>query len=152
VAARSRYILLTPERVERATGFFERQGPKIVTIARFVEGLRQANGIIAGIGKMRWLTFLAFNALGAALWVALWTSVGDLAGSHIATIYDDVTRYFLFVLAGLVVLLAAFLLRRRARHRRGAGARATIPATATVASSAGNQYRAGENATGPSPE
>jgi len=32
---------------------------------------------------MRWSRFLVFNALGAALWVAVWTSVGYLSGSHI---------------------------------------------------------------------
>ena len=64
-----RYILLTPERLDRATAFFERHGGKVIVIARFVEGLRQANGIIAGTTGMHWARFLAFNALGAALWV-----------------------------------------------------------------------------------
>ena len=35
-----RYVLLTPERLDRATGFFERHGGKIVAVARFIEGLR----------------------------------------------------------------------------------------------------------------
>ena len=35
---------------------------------RIVEGLRQANGIVAGLAKMPWRRCLAFNALGAALW------------------------------------------------------------------------------------
>ncbi len=49
-----RYILLTPERLDKATGFFKRHGGKIVVVARFIEGLRQANGIIAGITGMHW--------------------------------------------------------------------------------------------------
>ena len=64
-----RYILLTPERLDKATGFFERRGAGIIIVARFVEGLRQANGIIAGTTGMHWARFLAFNAVGAALWV-----------------------------------------------------------------------------------
>jgi membrane protein DedA with SNARE-associated domain len=55
------------ERLDKATGFFERHGGKVVTIARFIEGLRQANGIIAGISRMSWPPFLAFNAIGAAI-------------------------------------------------------------------------------------
>jgi membrane protein DedA with SNARE-associated domain len=62
-----RYILLTQERIDKAQGFFERHGGKIITVARFIEGLRQANGIIAGISGLHWAKFLAFNALGAAL-------------------------------------------------------------------------------------
>ncbi|MYW14733.1 DedA family protein, partial [Streptomyces sp. SID2955] len=73
-----RYVLLTPKRFEAAEAFFARHGGKIVTVARFVEGLRQANGIIAGTTGMRWRRFLAFNALGAALWVGLWATLAYL--------------------------------------------------------------------------
>ena len=82
-----KYVFLTPERLDKAEEFFDRQGAKIITIARFIEGLRQANGIIAGITKMHWLRFLAYNALGAALWVGTWVSIGYFAGQHINTIY-----------------------------------------------------------------
>lgn len=49
-----RYVLLTPDRLDKATSFFDRHGGKVVMIARFVEGLRQANGITAGTAGMRW--------------------------------------------------------------------------------------------------
>jgi membrane protein DedA with SNARE-associated domain len=107
-----RYILLTPERLDKATGFFERHGGKIVAVARFIEGLRQANGIIAGITGMHWAKFLAFNALGAALWVAVWTSVGYLSGSHINTIYNDATRYDTYLAVAVGVLILAYIARR----------------------------------------
>jgi membrane protein DedA with SNARE-associated domain len=107
-----RYILLTPERLDKATGFFERHGGKIVAVARFIEGLRQANGIIAGITGMHWAKFLAFNALGAALWVAVWTSVGYLSGSHITTIYNDATRYDTYLAVAVGVLILAYIARR----------------------------------------
>lgn len=48
-----RYILLTPESVDKATRFFDRHGGWIIIVARFIEGLRQANGIIAGISGLR---------------------------------------------------------------------------------------------------
>jgi membrane protein DedA with SNARE-associated domain len=83
-----RYIFLTPERLDKATAFFDRHGGKIIIVARFIEGLRQANGIIAGTTGMQWTRFLIFNAIGAALWVLVWTSVGYFSGSHIDTIYN----------------------------------------------------------------
>lgn len=112
-----RYILLTPERLDRATGFFERHGGKIVAVARFIEGLRQANGIIAGITGMHWAKFLAFNALGAALWVAVWTSIGYLSGSHINTIYNDATRYDTYLAIAVGVLILAYIARRLWKRR-----------------------------------
>jgi membrane protein DedA with SNARE-associated domain len=86
-------------------------------VARFVEGLRQAHGIVAGITRMDWLRFLAFNALGAALWVATWTAVGYLAGNHIQAIYTQANRYALYLLAAAALAIIALIIRHRLRAR-----------------------------------
>jgi membrane protein DedA with SNARE-associated domain len=113
-----RYILLTPQRLDKATDFFERHGGKVITVARFIEGLRQANGIIAGATGMHWARFLAFNALGAALWVGVWTGIGYLSGSHIDTIYNDATQYSTYLLVAVGLLIIGFIARRVWRRRR----------------------------------
>lgn len=115
-----RYILLTPERIDKAESFFTRYGGGIIVAARFVEGLRQANGIIAGLTGMAWPRFLAYNALGAALWVGTWVALGDLAGAHINTIYPLAVRYQAYLGIAVGVLILALILRavlRRRRHR-----------------------------------
>jgi membrane protein DedA with SNARE-associated domain len=116
-----RHVFLTEERLDKAQGFFTRHGGKVVTIARFVEGLRQANGIVAGLAGMGWRRFLAFNALGAALWVATWSAVGYLAGNNLTAIYEQLHQYELYILAALAVLVVVLIGRRlwrRARARR----------------------------------
>ena len=115
-----RYVRLTEERLDKAEAFFNHHSAWIITVARFIEGLRQANGIIAGTTGMYWLRFVAFNALGAALWVGTWVSVGYLAGSHIGTIYHYITQYSLYVLIALAVLLAGYIAWRVLRRRRRA--------------------------------
>ena len=113
-----RYVLLTPERLEKTTRFFDRHGGKIIILARFIEGLRQANGIIAGTTGMHWKRFVVFNAIGAALWVAVWTSVGYFSGSHINAIYDDATRYDRYLAIAVGLLLLGFIVHRVVRARR----------------------------------
>lgn len=112
-----RYVRLTEERLHKAEAFFGERSAWIITVARFIEVLRQANGIVAGITGMRWLRFLAFNALGAALWVGTWVSLGYLAGSRIDTIYHRITKYSFYVLIALAVLLAAYIAWRALRRR-----------------------------------
>jgi len=112
-----RYVFLTPRRLDTAERFFTRHGGKVVTIARFVEGLRQANGVIAGITGMPWRRFLAFNALGAALWVGLWVTLGDLAGTNITPIYNIIQRFSLYLLIGLGVVIVALIARHLLRRR-----------------------------------
>ena len=115
-----RYILLTPERLDRAEGFFNRHGGKVVTVARFIEGLRQINGLLAGIAGMHWLTFLGYNALGAVLWVGTWAGLGYLAGDNIVEIYAEFEPdkwYAIGALAVVVAIVITHRVRRRRAHR-----------------------------------
>ena len=57
-----KYVFLTEERLDKAERFFDRRGSIVITFARFVEGLRQANGIIAGITDI-----LFFGSITAGL-------------------------------------------------------------------------------------
>jgi membrane protein DedA with SNARE-associated domain len=127
-----KYVFLTEERLDRAEYFFNRRGAWIITVARFIEGLRQANGIIAGITGMHWLRFVAFNALGAALWVGTWVSVGYFAGQHITTIYHYITQYSYYALIALAVFVAGYIVFRVRRRRAVAAAAAQQDAPAQV--------------------
>jgi membrane protein DedA with SNARE-associated domain len=113
-----KYVRLTSERFAKAESLFARHGGKMVIIARFVEVLRQLNGIIAGLAGMAWPRFLIFNTIGAVLWVGTWATLGDLAGSHINTIYTYVTRYSLYLLIAAVIVAAALIARAAFRRRR----------------------------------
>lgn len=113
-----KYVGATPERFAQAERFFLRHGHWIVVVARFIEGLRQLNGIIAGTSGMRWRTFAVSQSLGAAIWVACWTTVGYAAGSHITAIYDAVARVGYGLVGVLVVAAVAWWWRRRRRRSR----------------------------------
>jgi membrane protein DedA with SNARE-associated domain len=113
-----RYVLVREHHLDRAESAVTRYGGAIVVLARFIVGLREFNGIIAGVTGMRWRRFLLYNALGAVAWVALWVSVGYLAGDHIGAIYSGVSRYSLYALAAAVILLAAYIASRVWRRRR----------------------------------
>ncbi|MEU3498383.1 DedA family protein [Kitasatospora cineracea] len=114
-----RYVRLTPERMERAESFFRRRGALVVTGARFVDGLRQTNGLIAGTTEMPWRRFMPANVLGAALWAGVWTAVGYFAGSNIDTLYRQAVRYQVLLFAVLAALALLLLVRTwlRRRHR-----------------------------------
>jgi membrane protein DedA with SNARE-associated domain len=133
-----RYIFLTPDRIDKATGFFERHGGWIIIVARFIEGLRQANGIIAGISGIHWAKFLLFNAIGAALWVAVWTSVGYFSGSHINAIYDTASRYSTYLAIAFGALVVAYIARRVIRARRARNAAQETTSTKPIATNGGH--------------
>jgi membrane protein DedA with SNARE-associated domain len=109
-----KYVFLTAERLDKTEVFFKRRGWAVVLLGRFVEGVRQAAGIIAGISDMKFPTFLLYTVIGAALWVATWSTVGELAGSHVTTI----SHYATYVAEGVAVILVLLIVRAVVRHRR----------------------------------
>lgn len=111
-----RYVLLTPERLDRGERFYSGHGGKIVAFARFVDGLRQVNGVIAGSIGMAWPRFLLFNAIGAVLWVGTWAGLGYLAGTRIVEVYDEIHRYQ-WVVLGAVALVVLVLVGRKLVRR-----------------------------------
>jgi membrane protein DedA with SNARE-associated domain len=113
-----KYVFLKGHHLDRAQSTVDRYGGVVVVIARFIVGLREANGIIAGITKMRWLTFTIYNAIGACAWVGTWVSIGYIAGDHINTIYSVFNRVAIYVLAALAVLIIAYVTWRLIRRRQ----------------------------------
>ena len=110
------YVLVSEQRLQKTERFFGRYGGAVVVIARFLAVLRQLNGIVAGTVKMSWHRFLAYNILGAALWVGFWGmlfyELGERAFSLGASFK---TLEFLF-LGGLVAATAALAIHLRRRR------------------------------------
>jgi membrane protein DedA with SNARE-associated domain len=128
-----RYVFLTPERLARAEGFFARRGGRVVIIARFIDGLRQFNGVIAGISAMPWRTFLLFNAIGAALWVGWWTTIAYLLGAHLVEIIEQAHRYKWWAIAVVAVAVATYVTLhvRHIKRRRARSAAMVVEKTTT---------------------
>jgi len=108
-----KYVFLTPERIAKAEAFFNRYGGRVVIVSQFVEGPRQANGYIAGLSEMHWPKYASFNAIGVALWVTYWISIGYFGGSHIATIL----KYQVYVTIAVVAAIAVFIARKLYKRR-----------------------------------
>ena len=69
VFSRPKSLLFNPEHLNRTHHFYEKYGGKTVIIARFLPIVRTFAPFVAGIGRMRYLRFLAFSVIGAILWV-----------------------------------------------------------------------------------
>src|SRR5512143_4103849 len=54
--------------LQKIESFYRHYGGNLVLFGRFIDGLRQLNGIVAGLLEMPCWTFTAFNVAGAALW------------------------------------------------------------------------------------
>jgi membrane protein DedA with SNARE-associated domain len=104
---RSKFLSRWMERVlPWAEGFFHRHGAKTIFIGRFFSILRVTAAWMAGVSRMPWLKFLAWNAAGGICWAVLVGLVAYYLG-HAAA--DAISRYGLIGGVALVVLAALAL-------------------------------------------
>jgi membrane-associated protein len=114
--------------VHRANEFFERHGKKTIVIARFVPIVRTFAPILAGVGNMRYRSFVMFNVIGALLWAVGITTAGYVLGDTI----PDIDKYLLPIIGVIILLSVLPPAIEILRHRRRAKADAAIDPEAEV--------------------
>ena len=73
--------LVRREHRERAENYLRQRGGKAVFLGRFTAALRVMIPGLAGMARMRYRTFLAYNVAGGAAWAAGMVLLGYLAGA-----------------------------------------------------------------------
>ena len=111
------FFRIPPAAVNRGEEIFVRYGAAAIFFARFIFGLRVFAGPLAGVLRMPRRSFIVFNFLGAAVWVATIASVGYLFGQHWRTLLHIVQRFNLA--AGLAATAVIAYLWWKYRRRSG---------------------------------
>ena len=106
------------EHLVRTHEFYERHGGKTIVLARFIPILRTFAPVVAGVGRMTYWRFLAYNVFGGIGWIVSMSWAGYLLGQTV----PDIDRH-LHVVIAIVVLLSVVpigveLWKARARKRR----------------------------------
>ena len=66
--------------LDKTHAFYRKYGGKTIVLARFVPIVRTFATFVAGMGRMHYTRFMAFNLLGGAAWIALFCYAGYLFG------------------------------------------------------------------------
>jgi membrane-associated protein len=104
---------LNPKHLERTHAFYEKYGAKTIIIARFLPIIRTFAPFVAGIGRMTYPRFFAYNIIGGLVWVGLFMVAGWLFGNR-----PVVRNNFSLVVVAIIALSMIPLLTEYLRHRR----------------------------------
>lgn len=96
-------LFFNKKNIERTKSFYEKYGQKTIILARFVPIVRTFAPIFAGVGQMRYRTFIIYNLIGGALWALGVTSIAYYLG----TIIPNLEHYLLPII--LVIIFASLL-------------------------------------------
>jgi len=108
---------LNRKALDRAHAFYERHGGKTIIITRFVPILRTFAPFVAGVARMTYLRFTAYNLAGALAWVLSLLYAGYWFG-NVAFVRQNLSAV-IFGIIGLSLLPLVFeYLRYRLRRAR----------------------------------
>jgi membrane-associated protein len=106
-----------PANVVKAHSFFDRYGPKTIVLARFVPIVRTFAPVVAGVGTMKYRTFVTYNLIGALLWGAGVTTLGYFLG-EIDVVKNNIEIAIIAIVLVSLLPVAIELLRHRREARR----------------------------------
>jgi len=108
-----RYRFLKVEYLRRTEDFFRRHGGLAIVLSRFMPIVRTCAPFVAGIGRMPYGRFLAYNLAGGFGWVLLFIWGGYLFG-NIPLVRQHFGVITIAIILASLVPLASTLLRRAA--------------------------------------
>ncbi|HUT07336.1 MAG TPA: DedA family protein [Candidatus Latescibacteria bacterium] len=101
------------EHLDRTHAFYEKHGGKTIIIARFVPIIRSFAPLVAGIGRMSYGKFIAYNVIGGVGWVVLLTGAGYFFGN-----IPVVRKNFSLAILAIIALSTVPIVTEYLRHRK----------------------------------
>ena len=98
--------------LDRAHAFYERHGGKTIVVTRFVPILRTFAPFVAGIARMTYLSFFAYNLAGALAWVLSLVYAGYWFG-NVPVVKQNLSAFIL----GIIVLSVMPIVLEYLRYR-----------------------------------
>ena len=109
-------VVLSPSQLEIAKSWFNRHGASMLFFSRLIPGFRTIVSFPAGAVKMALPKFIAYTAAGCIVWNVTLIYVGWYLGKNWTEV-AGISRYLILAsVVGGVVLVVAFLVRRRRKR------------------------------------
>lgn len=97
---------------DKTHAFYDRYGPLTMTMARFIPLVRTFAPFVAGVARMTYVRYFAFDLLGAVLWVFSLTLAGYWFG-NLPVVKNSLSLVIFAIIAISVLPIAIGWLRQR---------------------------------------
>jgi len=90
IFTREKSLFFNRKHLIAAKEFYDQYGGFTIFIARFIPILRTFAPVVAGVGKMKYRRFIAYNVFGGISWVMSMTFVGYFLGRMVPNIEEQI--------------------------------------------------------------
>lgn len=105
--------IIKHEHLEKTHLFFDKHGGKTIIFARFLPIIRTFAPFVAGIGSMKYRSFVIFSAMGSVAWIGSLTIAGYFFG-NIPIVKNNLTLMILvIIIVSFIPAILEFIKHRR---------------------------------------
>ncbi|HLL57962.1 MAG TPA: DedA family protein [Rubrobacteraceae bacterium] len=112
-------FLINEKSLEKVERYFESHGGKTVFVGRFGPGLRSMTPLFAGVTRMGYFRFVPYNVAAALVWAVVYSLIGYVFGQYWSELLAVAKSFGFSVVALVILVIVAFVLRRRYRRKKG---------------------------------
>ena len=123
---KGRWVHLGPEKLDRAERWFDRWDDLAVLVGRVTPVVRSFISIPAGIFRMPFWRYTVLTLIGSAIWAFALAGVGYGLGTGYDRFHKDFRFVDYAIVAGILLLAALLVVRKRRSSQRGAGAESRV--------------------------
>jgi membrane-associated protein len=115
--------LFKREHIDKTYAYFDKYGGRTIVIAQYVPIVRAFAAVVAGVGKMNYRHFCAFNVVAALTWGVIIPLLGYFLGARFPFVQDNIDLIIiLIVVVSVIPMLVEYLRHRAAAKHRAAAA------------------------------
>lgn len=103
-------LLFHKDHLKKAEAFYEKHGGKTIILARFMPFIRTFAPVVAGIGQMKYSTFLTYNIIGGVLW-AIGLSLAGYYFGNIPIVKENFEKVIFLIIFASVAPAAYHILK-----------------------------------------
>jgi membrane protein DedA with SNARE-associated domain len=101
-----KWIKLSPNRIEKVEGWFQKYGLWTVFFGYWLPGVRHFTCYFAGVMGIRLWKYVAVTSLGAMLWCSMFITIGHIIGRNFEPLLHHIHSYMLAVLFTAISIIA----------------------------------------------
>lgn len=103
---REKGFFFSQSMVRKTEAFYARYGVRAIILSRFVPTVRTFVPMLAGVGRMKYRTFVTYNVVGGLLWGTGVTYLGFALGN----VFPNLEHYLLPIIIAIIIASSSPLL------------------------------------------
>lgn len=107
-----KFLFITEDEFGKAQTLFKRHGIWIISIARFLPGIRAIISLPAGSSHMPFSSFIIFTAFGSLIWSFVLTYAGVVLGANWQYVRITLQKFDLYIILAVIFLITVYFYKK----------------------------------------